>query len=213
MAWRSSALLVATTAAVLDYLLKAEAAATLSKEELITFFSYFYTAVGLGSFLIQSAIGNKALRWFGLGGSMAIWPLIIMVTGMGALLFRSLITVTLMRASANLFYNSFFRAGFELLYTPISPADKRTGKVLIDVGADRSGDLVGGLVIMALLAVPVASESLLFGAALLLASICLALSWPCTAATCSQLADNLRSGQLKPDDIEARTRPPRRPWP
>ena len=195
-------LLVATTAAVLDYLLKAEAAATLSKEELITFFSYFYTAVGLGSFLIQSAIGNKALRWFGLGGSMAIWPLIIMVTGMGALLFRSLITVTLMRASANLFYNSFFRAGFELLYTPISPADKRTGKVLIDVGADRSGDLVGGLVIMALLAVPVASESLMFGAALLLAAICLAVVLVLHRGYVSQLADNLRSGQLKPDDIE-----------
>ena len=195
-------LLVATTAAVLDYLLKAEAAATLSKEELITFFSYFYTAVGLGSFLIQSAIGNKALRWFGLGGSMAIWPLIIMVTGMGALLFRSLITVTVMRASANLFYNSFFRAGFELLYTPISPADKRTGKVLIDVGADRSGDMVGGLVVMALLAVPVASESLLFSAALLFAAICLILVLVLHRGYVSQLADNLRSGQLKADDIE-----------
>jgi hypothetical protein len=195
-------LLVATTAAVLDYLLKAEAAATLSKEELITFFSYFYTAVGLGSFLVQSAMGNKALRWFGLGGSMAAWPLIILVTGTGALLFRSLVTVTLMRASANLFYNSFFRAGFELLYTPISPADKRSGKVLIDVGADRSGDLLGGLIIMALLAVPVAAESLLFGAGLVLAAICLVLVLVLHRAYVRQLADNLRSGQLRADEIE-----------
>ncbi len=194
-------LLVATTAAVLDYLLKAEAAATLSDEELISFFSYFYTAVGLGSFLVQTAIGNKALRWFGLGGSMAAWPLVILVTGTGALLLRSLVTVTLMRASANLLYNSFFRAGFEVLYTPISPADKRTGKVLIDVGADRSGDMVGGLVVMAILALPVAAESLLFGAALLLAAICLALVLLLHRGYVRQLADNLRSGQLKAADL------------
>ena len=194
-------LLVATTAAVLDYLLKAEAAATLSKDELITFFSYFYTAVGLGSFLVQSMMGNKALRWFGLGGSMAAWPLIILVTGTGALLFRSLATVTLMRASANLLYNSFFRAGFELLYTPISPADKRSGKVLIDVGADRSGDLLGGLIVMALLAVPAAAESLLFGAGMLLAAVCLVLVLVLHRAYVRQLADNLRSGQLRADEI------------
>ncbi len=195
-------LVVATTAAVLDYLLKAEAAASLSKDELITFFSYFYTAVGLGSFLIQGAIGNKALRWLGLGGSMAVWPLLVMVTGAGALLFRSLITVTLMRASASLFYNSFFRAGFELLYTPIAPADKRTSKILIDVGADRSGDLLGGLLIMALLAVPFFSESLLFGAAVLLATLCLVLVLLLHRGYVSQLADNLRSGKIKADEVE-----------
>ena len=195
-------LLVATTAAVMDYLLKAEAAATLSDEELISFFSYFYMAVGLGSFLVQSAVGNKALRWFGLGGSMAVWPLIILVTGTGALLVRSLITVTLMRASANLFYNSFFRAGFELLYTPISPADKRTGKVLIDVGADRSGDMLGGLIVMAILALPFAVESILFGAALFLAAVCLGLVLLLHRGYVRQLADNLRNGKLQPDEIE-----------
>ena len=101
------ALLVATTAAVLDYILKAEASAALSDEELITFFSYFYMAVGLGTFLVQSAVGDKALRWLGLGGTMAAWPLAILVTGSGALLFRSLATATLMRASANLLYRFY----------------------------------------------------------------------------------------------------------
>ena len=196
------ALLVATTAAVLDYLLKAEASATLSSEDLISFFSYFYMAVGLGTFLVQLAVGNKALRWLGLGGSMAAWPLAILLTGGGAMLFRSLVTVTLMRASANLLYNSFFRAGFELLYTPIAPADKRTGKVLIDVGADRAGDLLGGLVVMAILVLPVAAESFLFIAALTLAAICFALILMLHRGYVGQLADNLRSGQVRPETLE-----------
>ncbi len=115
------ALLVATTAAVLDYILKAQASAALSDEELITFFSYFYMAVGLGTFLVQSLVGNKALRWLGLGGTMAAWPLAILVTGGFAFVMRSLVSAVMLRASANLLYNSFFRAGFEQLYTPITP--------------------------------------------------------------------------------------------
>jgi ATP/ADP translocase len=193
------ALLVATTAAVLDYILKAEASASLATEDLILFFSYFYTAVGLGTFLVQSAVGNKALKWLGLGGSMAAWPIAILLTGGVTMLVRSLVTVTLMRASANLLYNSFFRAGFELLYTPISPADKRTGKVLIDVGADRAGDLVGGLLVMGILLLPAASESILLTAAMVLATICLALILVLQGGYVGQLADNLRVGQAAPE--------------
>lgn len=196
------ALLVATTAAVLDYILKAEVSATLSDEDLITFFSYFYMAVGLGTFLVQSAVGARALRWLGLGGSMAAWPLAVLLTGSGALVLRSLATVTLMRASANLLYNSFFRAGFELLYTPIAPADKRTGKVLIDVGADRSGDLLGGLAVMTILLVPVAHGTILLITALILAAICLTLILVLHRDYVSQLADNLRSGQIRSEELE-----------
>jgi AAA family ATP:ADP antiporter len=196
-------LLVATTAAVLDYILKAEASASLATEDLILFFSYFYTAVGLGTFLVQSAVGNKALRWFGLGGSMAAWPIAILFTGGITLLMRSLVTVTLMRASANLLYNSFFRAGFELLYTPISPADKRTGKVLIDVGADRAGDLLGGLLVMGILMLPAASGSLLLTTAMLLAAVCLVLILVLQGGYVGQLADNLRLGQEPGDTSRA----------
>jgi hypothetical protein len=159
-------------------------------------------AVGLGTFLVQSAVGDKALRWLGLGGTMAAWPLAILATGSGALLFRSLVTVTVMRASANLLYNSFFRAGFELLYTPISPADKRTGKMLIDVGADRTGDMLGGLLVMAILLIPVASESVLLVTALTLAGICLALIFVLQRGYVHQLADNLRTGTLEAADIK-----------
>jgi hypothetical protein len=197
------ALLAATTAAVLDYILKAEASAALTHDELITFFSYFYTAVGLGTFLVQAAVGNRALRWLGIGGTMVAWPLAIATTALGALFVRTLAAVTLMRASANLLYNSFFRAGFEVLYTPVPPADKRTGKVLIDVGADRLGDLVGGLVISGLLLVPFGGEGLLLVTAIVLALACAALILFLHRNYVGQLADNLRAGTLRPDEVPA----------
>jgi len=195
------ALLVATTDALLDYLLKAQAASTLTDDQLISFFSYFYMAVGLGTFLVQMAVGNRALRWLGLGGTMAAWPLAIIATGGTALIARSLVTVTLMRASANLLYNSFFRAGFELLYTPITPADKRTGKVLIDVGADRSGDMLGGLLIMLILLLP-GGESPLFVTAMILSVVGLLLVLLLHRGYVRQLADNLRSGEQQAGELD-----------
>ncbi len=197
------ALLAATTAAVLDFILKAQASAALSHDELITFFSYFYTAVGLGTFLVQAAVGNRALRWLGIGGTMVAWPLAIAVTGVGALFVRTLAAVTLMRASANLLYNSFFRAGFEVLYTPVPPADKRTGKVLIDVGADRLGDLVGGLVVMGLLLLPFGGETLLLVTAIVLALACGGLILFLHRNYVGQLADNLRAGTLRREEVRA----------
>jgi ATP/ADP translocase len=197
------ALTVATLAAVLDYILKSEAVATLGEDQLISFFSYFYVGVGLGTFLLQAAVGDRALRWLGLGGTMIAWPLAILVTGGFALVMRSLITVTLLRGSATLLYNSFFRSGFEVLYTPIPAEQKRTGKVMIDVGADRAGDLTGGLVVMGILLIPAFTESLLLIVALCLAAVCAVLILLLQRRYSGQLAENLASGQLDVGDVEA----------
>lgn len=197
------ALLVATLAAMLDYVLKAEAASALNEEQLISFFSYFYVAVGLGSFLVQAAIGNRALRWLGLGGAMLAWPLAILVTGTVTLIARSLVTAVLMRGSAALLYNSFFRTGFEVMYTPIPAEQKRTGKVMIDVGADRAGDLLGGVLIMGILLLPAFVESFILIVALALAIVCMILILVLQRNYSRQLAENLRTGQLKVEDVES----------
>ena len=65
-------LLVATTAAVLDYLLKSQASATLSDEELISFFSYFYMLVGLARSSCRWRSATR--RCVGLGSAGAWWP-------------------------------------------------------------------------------------------------------------------------------------------
>jgi len=64
--------LVAINAAVLDYLLKSAASAELGADpdQLVHFFSSFYVIVGLGGFLLQTFVGNRALRWL---GSAALW--------------------------------------------------------------------------------------------------------------------------------------------
>jgi len=198
--------LVAINAAVLDYLLKSAASAELGADpdRLVHFFSSFYVIVGLGGFLLQTFVGNRALRWLGLGGTMAALPAFVLTGGLFAFLLRHLMATALLRAGTAMFYNSFFRAGFESLYTPIPARDKRASKLLIDVGADRTGDMLGGLVVMLILLAPaMATENLLFAAAGLLSLIIGFLIFSLHRGYVRQLTSNLRDGTLSAADITA----------
>jgi predicted MFS family arabinose efflux permease len=197
-------LTLAATIALLDYLFKATLQSTLSKEELVTFFAYFYIGIDVGSLLFQTFIGSKALRWFGLGGTMVVMPLSIMFGGIMTFVFRSLMTVTLLRGAANLLNNSFFGPGFELLFTPISPVDKRPSKILIDVGAFRSGNMLGSLIIMGLLLLPGPTGSYILLTVMVLACIMSLLIFLLNRGYISQLVSNLRKGTLKPAEMEIR---------
>ncbi len=195
-------LMLAAAVALMDYLFKATLQVTLSKEELVTFFAYFYIAIDIGSLLLQTLVGSKALRWFGIGGTILVLPLGILLGGVMTFVFRSLMTVTLLRGTANLLTNSFFGPGYELFFTPISLADKRASKILIDVGANRTGNMLGGLMIMGLLLLPGNTGSYILLLVVVMAGAMAMLTFVLNRGYISQLAVNLRDGTLKADTID-----------
>ena len=66
--------LAAVMAALVDYSFKSAAAARLtSGEELVVFFGQFYAAVGMLTFLIQSALGPRLLKRYGIGITLAAY--------------------------------------------------------------------------------------------------------------------------------------------
>lgn len=204
---QNMALLMLTLSAVivlLDYLFKATLQTTLSKAELITFFAYFYIAIDISTLLLHTFLGSRALRWFGLGGTIIVLPLSIFLGGLITFAMRSLMSVTLLRGAASLLTNTFFGPGFELLFTPIPPADKRAGKILIDVGAYRSGSMLGSLLIMGLLLIPGPTNSYLLVTVLALAGAMALLTYVLNRGYISQLAQNLSDGTLKSDQIQIR---------
>jgi hypothetical protein len=210
---QNMALLMLTLSAaivLLDYLFKATLQITLSKEELVTFFAYFYIAIDVSTLLLHTFIGSRALRWFGLGGTIIVLPLSIFLGGLVTFAVRSLMSVTLLRGAASLLTNTFFGPGFELLFTPIPPADKRAGKILIDVGAYRSGSMLGSLLIMGLLLVPGPTNSYILVTVLAMAGAMALLVYVLNRGYISQLAANLRDGTLKSDQIEIRDTTTRR---
>jgi hypothetical protein len=144
-------------AAMADYVFKAQAAATfLEGDALLRFFSIFYAAVGVVTFLVQTVVSRMALERFGLAITTGTPSLALLVGGVGAWIVPGLESAMAARGGEAVFRASLFRAGYELFFTPIPSEEKRAAKSVIDVGFDRLGDALGGGAIRLVLTLPVA---------------------------------------------------------
>jgi hypothetical protein len=176
--WRSRyisdlAVLVASCAigaALLDYAFKAQATASLARgEPLLRFFGIFYTATSLGTLVIQAFVAPRFLERLGLAATTASLPAALALGGVAVLVAPGLLCLTIVRGAESALRSSLFRSGYELFYTPIPPAEKRSVKTLIDVGGERLGDLAGGgLVKVLLMVLPAAAVPSMVGLALVL---------------------------------------------
>lgn len=146
------ALLVALTSAaegVLDYVFKARAAAaTTSGEELLRVFAAFYTATALLGIFIQVTALRRIMARLGIARSASLLPAGVSLGAIGAFLVPGLASIMVARGVEVVIRNSLFRAGYELLFTPVAPPEKRATKLLLDVGAARVGDIVGSAMIL-----------------------------------------------------------------
>ena len=144
--------LAAAVAALAEYLLKAEAVAYFGQgPQLVRFFGLFYAFTGLGTVLIQALLGRVALARLGLGGSVATHPAMVGVAGLlGLFALPSPLRGILPRVCDVVVRNSTFRAGYELLYTPLAEATKRSAKSFIDVACDCAGKGIGAGIILVL---------------------------------------------------------------
>lgn len=195
--------LVALMAALLDYVLKAQASARYDRaEDLVAFFASFYAVLGLASFGLQSLVGSRILKRISPGRVLAALPLLVLATGTVAFTTLGLGTAAIARGGHALLANSLFRSAFELLYTPVPTQHKRPTKTIIDVAADRFGDMVGGgLVLLILAVVPVLPNHMVIAAALVVAGGALYVIKRLYGGYIGQLASNLRHGvatELRP---------------
>lgn len=204
---RNLALLVAlgaATSALLDYMLSAQAAAHFGKgPPLLSFFSLLWLCVGVLSFLLQMALGRVALEKMGLAVSIAILPGIILLGGAFGLAVPGLASAALLRGAEAVQRNTLFRSAYELLYTPLAEASKRTTKAVIDVGFDRFGTVVGsGIASLALLLAPAASAKLLLGVVVLMALGTLPLVRRIHVGYVAALEERLKAGSSETPGVD-----------
>jgi hypothetical protein len=113
--------LSAIGAALLDYALKAQAAASYGRgAPLLHFFGLYYTATSLATLLVQTGLTHRILERFGLARTVASLPFTLGAGGVAALLAPNLwcLATPAARRGAR---NSLFRSGYELFYTPMRP--------------------------------------------------------------------------------------------
>jgi hypothetical protein len=163
-------------AAMADYLFKAGAGAAFGKgAPLLRFFAVFYTSTQVLTFLSQTALAERFLRRFGIARSIGTLPGGMAAGALGALLLPAFPAFAALRGLEFTLRGSLYRSGYELLYAPVPPVEKRAAKTWIDVGCDRAGDALGSLVVQcALLAGGVFLSSGLLGMVML---VSLAGTW------------------------------------
>jgi hypothetical protein len=143
--------LAAMLGSIADYLLKAEAVASFGKgQQLVRFFGLFYSATGLTAVVIQASLGRLALGRLGLAGSVASHPAAVGAASLLGFVLPSPWRGILPRGLDFIVRGSTFRSGYELLYTPLEQAAKRSVKSLIDVAFDCGGKAVGAVSILIL---------------------------------------------------------------
>lgn len=128
-------------AVALDFELKAELAA--SGHSVLRALALFYAVTSVATAVVQLAISRDVIARLGVPRSVAVLPLGVIAASLVALAVPSLVTTALARGIELITRSSIYRSAYELMYAPLAEQDKRPTKVVIDVGADRIGDLAG----------------------------------------------------------------------
>ena len=208
---RNLAILVAlgaATSALLDYTFSVQAVAHFGKgQALLSFFSLFWLAVGVLSFLLQLSLGRLALEKLGLAVNIAVLPGIIILGGAIGLAVPGLNSCALLRGSEAVQRNTLFRSAYELLYTPLPEAQKRVAKAVIDIGFDRIGTIIGsGIALLALYLFKEHPASVLLGVVVVLGFSTLPVTRQLHLGYVAALRQGLRDGAEKlagPADFDA----------
>ena len=194
----------ALTEAVLDYVLSAAATTRFGRGgPLMSFFALYHTSVGVLALGLQTALARRALDRLGLGGTLAVQPVVIALGGALAAIVPGVWPRVALRGVQAVLHNSLFRSAYELLYTPLAPERKRPTKALLDVGADRLGTVAGSAVVMTVLLLPAAGaiRTLLLLASAL-AAVSLVLTRRLQKGYVSALAESLRAGTVRLDPVD-----------
>ena len=195
---------MAAASAFADFALKQAAVARFgSAESLLRFFAIFYTAASLLSFVLQAFVARPMFDNLGLGGTLAVTPLLGVGFGALASLSPSFLTLSALRGADLSLGPSLFRSAFEPLFTPLASATKRATKSLIDVVFDKGGDACASLLI---LLISFGGPLLVERAPLLLGTFAFALGlWLSLRARqgyVSELEASLRAGTVSVEAIE-----------
>ncbi len=140
-------ILGAIAAATLDYVFKAGVVGATSGEGPLRFFAIYYTVTNIVTAVTQIVLARTVLARVGVARTISILPATVTVFGIGALAVPGLASSVIARAMEMVVRSSLYRAAYELLYAPLAEKHKRSTKVVLDVGAERVGDLLGALVV------------------------------------------------------------------
>jgi hypothetical protein len=189
---------------ILEYVLKAQAAATFRQEgQLLMLFALLNTAQSVLTLAVQAGVTRISLAALGISGTVAVRPAVTLALALVGFADPRMWAAALVRLSHEVSSNSLFRSGYELLYTPLSESEKRPTKAVIDVGFDKIGSFVGGALVLGVVSLlPMRGVRVLFGLSALLCVAALSFAGRLHRGYVASLGQSLRAGKVRLDPTE-----------
>ncbi len=116
-------------------------------DALTRFFGTFNFLLGIVSFLLQLLVTGRLLRTWGLAATILALPLALTTGNLLILLVPTFLPVLLTNAADQGLRFSLDKATYELLYLPISPANRIYVKNAIDIVVNRVADAIGAVLL------------------------------------------------------------------
>lgn len=155
----------AVGAAALDYVFKAEVVSA-SRNGPLRILAVYQLGTAVVTALMQILAVPRVLGTLGIARTVGTLPFTVTGFGLVVAFVPGLYAAMIARGAEAITRSSIYRAGYELLYAPLPDVEKRSAKVVLDVGAERVGDLLGaGAIALVVYLVADARTPLLLGAA------------------------------------------------
>ncbi len=164
----------AVAAAALDYVFKAEVAR--DADDLLRVLAVYHTVVNIATALLHVTLSRVLVVRLGVARGIGVLPTMTTLASAMAFLVPGMWSAMLARGIEMVTRSSIFRAAYELVYAPLAEHQKRASKVVLDVGAERIGDLLGALVIAAVIFSLAEPRGALLGCAALAGALALAFA-------------------------------------
>jgi len=181
----------AVAAGLLDYVFKADIVAASSQDDLLRSLAVFYTITNILTAVIQLSVCGPILARIGVPRSVATLPITITAFSMVALMVPIPMSAAFARAAELVTRNSVFRSGYELLYAPLPEERKRPTKVVLDVGADKIGDILGAQLVALIVVAAIDVRAVLLLAAVITGVVALLFAIRLPASYTKALEDSL----------------------
>ena len=141
---------VATIALTLGDLMFKRVVASFAGDELAAVFGTIYAVLNLLALFVQLFVTTKLLDRFGVGSALTVLPIVLLATTLGFALTGAAIMVVALRVGDGALRHSVHRVASEILFIPLPASMRDATKPMIDVIAQRGGQVAAALLALAI---------------------------------------------------------------
>jgi AAA family ATP:ADP antiporter len=131
-----------------DFVFKATASVDLAPDQLGPFFARYYASIGCIALLVQLFLAPRLFRRFGVTGSLALLPILLLGGSLGFVFSGGLGAAIVLRGTDGALRHSMHRTGTEILYVPLVQSIRERFKSFVEAVGQRGGQGLASVLLL-----------------------------------------------------------------